>query len=155
MNDDKRLPDDALLPRDTRRSLPIALLRAREAVMSRFHPVLAEQDVTEQQWRVIRVLAEENPLDATELAERACILAPSLTRILRSLEDRGLIVRERDQLDGRRLLLSLSAKGMEIIYAVSPASKDVYADLEARYGRKRLDDLLDMLGDLAALKTDQ
>jgi len=53
------------------------------------------------------------------------------------------------------LLLSLSAKGMEIIYAVSPASKDVYADLEARYGRKRLDDLLDMLGDLAALKTDQ
>lgn len=155
MNDDKRLPDDALLPRDTRRSLPIALLRAREAVMSRFRPVLAEQDVTEQQWRVIRVLAEENPLDATELAERACILAPSLTRILRSLEDRGLIVRERDQLDGRRLLLSLSAKGMEIIYAVSPASKDVYADLEARYGRKRLDDLLDMLGDLAALKTDQ
>ncbi|MBI1619367.1 homoprotocatechuate degradation operon regulator HpaR [Aquamicrobium zhengzhouense] len=155
MNDDKRLPDDALLPRDTRRSLPIALLRAREAVMSRFRPVLAEQDVTEQQWRVIRVLAEENPLDATELAERACILAPSLTRILRSLEERGLIVRERDQLDGRRLLLSLSAKGMEIIYAVSPASKDVYADLEARYGRKRLDDLLDMLGDLAALKTDQ
>src|SRR5262245_55114576 len=80
------LPDDALLPRDTRRALPIALLRAREAVMARFRPILAAHDVTEQQWRVIRVLGEESPLDASEVAERACVLAPSLTRIIRALD---------------------------------------------------------------------
>lgn len=149
---DRKIPDDALLPSDTHRSLPIALLRAREAVMAQFRPVLAKQDVTEQQWRVIRVLAEASALDATELAERACILAPSLTRILRSLEERGVIARNRDQVDGRRLLLSLTPKGFDIIHAVSPSSKRVYADLETRYGRERLDQLLDLLGELAALK---
>lgn len=155
MKENRKLPDDALLPRDTRRSLPIALLRAREAVMARFRPVLQSQDVTEQQWRVIRVLAEQSPLDATELADRACILAPSLTRIIRSLEERGLILRERDHGDGRRILLSLSEKGLEIIYNVSPASRAVYADLEQRYGRDRIEALLEMLSDLAALKQEE
>ena len=50
--------EDTLLPLDTRRSLPIALLRARETVMHRFRPLLASHDLTEQQWRVIRVLGE-------------------------------------------------------------------------------------------------
>ena len=74
--------EDTLLPLDTRRSLPIALLRARETVMHRFRPLLASHDLTEQQWRVIRVLGETSPLDASDVAERACILAPSLTRII-------------------------------------------------------------------------
>ena len=83
---------DTLLPRDTRRALPIALLRAREAVMARFRPILQARDVTEQQWRVIRVLGEESPLDASEVADRACVLAPSLTRIIKALEERALII---------------------------------------------------------------
>ncbi|MGO4834713.1 homoprotocatechuate degradation operon regulator HpaR, partial [Rhizobiaceae sp. 2RAB30] len=102
------LPEDTLLPRDTRRSLPIALLRAREAVMGRFRPMLAAHDVTEQQWRVIRVLGETSPLDATEVADRACVLAPSLTRIIKALEDRALITRERDANDGRRAMLAIA-----------------------------------------------
>ena len=57
--------------------------------MARFRPILAARDVTEQQWRVIRVLGEESPLDASEAADRACVLAPSLTRIIKALEDRG------------------------------------------------------------------
>src|SRR6187402_330172 len=101
------LPKDALLPRDTRRALPIALLKARETVMARFRPILAARDVTEQQWRVIRVLGEESPLDASEAAERACVLAPSLTRIIKALEDRRLITRERDSADGRRISLAI------------------------------------------------
>ena len=40
-------------------SLPMALLRAREAVMRRFRPGLRCHGVTEQQWRVLRALAEE------------------------------------------------------------------------------------------------
>lgn len=61
---------------ETRRTLPIALLRAREAVMERFRPVLNSHDITEQQWRVIRVLQEHGATDASKLAELACILPP-------------------------------------------------------------------------------
>src|SRR5262245_61859399 len=73
---------------ERRRSLTIGLLRAREAVMSHFRPILAAHDVTEQQWRVIRVLFEAGTLDASEVADKASILAPSLTRMIRSLEER-------------------------------------------------------------------
>ena len=74
-----------------RRSLTIALLRARETVMSHFRPILAAHDVTEQQWRVLRVLAESGTLDVTELADKASLLAPSLTWIIKTLDERGLI----------------------------------------------------------------
>lgn len=139
-------------PRDRRRSLAIGLLKAREAVMSHFRPILADHDVTEQQWRVIRALSEAGTLDATEVAEKAFILAPSLTRMLRSLEERGFITRHKDKDDGRRVLLRLAPAGQAIIDEVMPDSLRVYADIDARFGAKRTEQLLDMLEELAALK---
>lgn len=140
----------ALLPQNTRRSLPMSLLRAREAVMSRFRPILAQHDVTEQQWRVIRVLGEQSPLDATELAERASILAPSLTRIIKGLEDRQLITRGKVADDGRRVLLTIAPKGSLLIDAVAPLSSAIYNDVEQRFGAERYELLLDLLEELVA-----
>lgn len=145
------MQEDTLLPRDIRRSLPISLLRAREAVMRRFRPMLARHDVTEQQWRVIRVLGEGIRYDASELAERASILAPSLTRIIKALEDRDLITRDRDDGDGRRVVLAITSKGVALIREVTPESRAIYAELERRYGVEKIDRLLDMLNDLVDL----
>ncbi|AOF88594.1 homoprotocatechuate degradation operon regulator, HpaR [Sinorhizobium sp. RAC02] len=152
MNNPKKTKDTT--PRERRRSLAIGLLKAREAVMSHFRPILADHDVTEQQWRVLRALSEAGQLDATEVAEKAFILAPSLTRMLRSLEERGLITREKDEADGRRVLLALAPAGQAVIDEVMPDSRRVYADIDARFGAKRVDALLDMLEELAALKLD-
>jgi homoprotocatechuate degradation regulator HpaR len=135
-----------------RRSLAIGLLRAREAVMSHFRPMLAAHDVTEQQWRVIRALAEAGTLDATEVAEKAFILAPSLTRMIRSLEERGFVTRHKDRADGRRVLLELAPAGRAIIDEVMADSRRIYADIYARFGAERLENLLDMLDELATLK---
>lgn len=146
------LPTDARMPSETSRSLPIALLRAREAVMVRFRPILAAHGVTEQQWRVLRVLGERGPLDASELAERSCLLAPSLTRMIRHLEERGLIARARNESDGRRAMLSITGRGLDLIAGVAPESRQIYETIERRFGSDRLRDLLDLLGDLAALE---
>ena len=150
--DDTLLPNDTLLPRDARSALPIALLRARETLMGRFRPILAARDITEQQWRVIRVLGQESPLDASEVAERACVLAPSLTRIIKALEGRALISRERDHGDGRRLSLAITPAGIAMIREVTPETQAVYAELEESYGRDRIEHLLDILSELAELK---
>jgi homoprotocatechuate degradation regulator HpaR len=144
-----KIPQDALLPRNTRRSLPIALLRAREALMSHFRPMLAEHDITEQQWRVIRILAEAGTVDASEMANRAFILAPSLTRIIRSLEERGIISKAKDDNDGRRVLLQITSAGMAIIEEVAPESRLIYDRLERRFGRQKIEQLLDMLDEVA------
>lgn len=143
---------DRLLPRDTRRSLPIALLRAREAVMMHFRPMLARRDITEQQWRVIRVLAQAGQMDASELADSAFILAPSLTRILKSIEERGLVARSKDVDDGRRVILEITQAGRDLINDVTPDSRAIYARIEQAYGKERIDALLDMLDDLAEIE---
>ena len=74
-------------------SLPMALLRAREAVMRRFRPGLRRHGVTEQQWRVLRALAHSGPMEVTELASATFLLPPSLSRILPDMETRALIRR--------------------------------------------------------------
>jgi homoprotocatechuate degradation regulator HpaR len=138
--------------RRRRRSLAMGLLRAREAVMSHFRPILADHDVTEQQWRVMRVLSEEGTLDATEVADKASILAPSLTRMIRSLEERGFITKHKDKADGRRVLLQVTAAGQAVIEAVMPESLKAYREIDARFGAERVEQLIDMLEELARLK---
>ncbi|MEZ5811214.1 MAG: homoprotocatechuate degradation operon regulator HpaR [Rhizobiaceae bacterium] len=137
------------IPLETRRSLPIALLRAREAVMAGFRPVLARHGVTEQQWRVLRVLSEVGkPLDASNLASHASILPPSLTRILKVLGERKLVTVLRDRGDGRRVLVEITDAGEELIREVAPESREIYADLERRFGEDKIALLLAMLDDL-------
>ncbi|GAA2847106.1 MarR family transcriptional regulator [Aminobacter aminovorans] len=136
----------------TRRSLPMSLLRAREVVMAQFRPILAQHGVSEQQWRVIRVLGEQSPLDATELAERASILAPSLTRIIKALEERKLITRGKVEGDGRRVMLSIAPKGQVLISEVSPESSAIYDEVQRRIGHERYEQLLDLLEGLIDLE---
>lgn len=140
--------------RDTRHALPMALLRAREAVMTRFRPMLAAHDINEQQWRVIRVLGEVDSLDASEVALRANILAPSLTRMIKAMTERGLIERARDSSDGRRVMLSIAPKGRDLLAAVAPDSAAIYRQLEAEYGPERTAHLIDLLIALAELNAD-
>jgi homoprotocatechuate degradation regulator HpaR len=126
----------------------MALLRAREAVMARFRPLLAAHDVTEQQWRVIRVLGESGPLDATEVASRCCILKPSLTRIIRALAQRKLIIRRKDDDDARRLVLDATPKAREMITSMMPEINAVYDTLEHEFGKDRLEQVLVILEEL-------
>lgn len=126
----------------TGRTLPMALLRARELVMERFRPMLHRHGVTEQQWRVLRVLDEAEAMDASELAQGASILAPSLSRILKALEARGLIELGKDPGDGRRTVIRLTEAGAAFLAAVAPESAAIYDEIEALAGRGRIERLV-------------
>lgn len=116
--------------------------------MERFRPMLAANGVSEQQWRVLRVLEENGPLEAGELAARASVLAPSLTRMLRAMEERGLVRRERVAGDARRIAVTIADKGRRLIKKLSPERTAIYADIERRFGPERLELLLDLLEQL-------
>jgi homoprotocatechuate degradation regulator HpaR len=131
--------------RDFSRSLPMSLLRAREAVMRQFRPSLRDHGLTEQQWRILRALASTDTIEVTELAQLAFLLGPSLSRILRDLEARGLVERRVAKADQRRGLLSISAKGLKLIETVAPSSEAIYASITRRYGARRLGELQEML----------
>ena len=130
-------------------SLPMALLRAREATMRWFRPHLATHGLTEQRWRVLRVLTStDGLLDVGQVAERTFLLAPSLSRILADLESLGLVHRVADTVDRRRTLLSLTNDGRHLVTRVAPESESIYGRIEERFGAERLDALLADLRDL-------
>src|ERR1700739_1616731 len=131
--------------REFSRSLPMSLLRAREAVMRQFRPSLRNHGLTEQQWRILRALAAVDAIEVTELAHVAFLLGPSLSRILRDLEARHLIERRVAKADLRRAMVSISAKGLKLIEAVAPSSEAIYAAMTKRYGARKLAELQEML----------
>jgi len=129
-------------------SLPMSLLIAREAVMSRFTPVLREYGLSPQQWRVMRVLVESSQaIDATELSKRCYLMMPSLTRILRSMEQRDLITRSPDKKDHRRLLVSITPSGKELHNELTPYNAARFADIERIVGREKLEQLHQLLSE--------
>ncbi|MFY1708641.1 homoprotocatechuate degradation operon regulator HpaR [Tritonibacter scottomollicae] len=135
----------------TDRSLPIALLRARERVMGPIRHLLSDVDLTEQQWRVLRVVQESGPIDPTQIADRACLLLPSLTRILQKLEEKGLINRVRDEADRRRQVITLTAAGDTVIEENIDASLELIERTREKMGPDRYEALLDLLNDLCEL----
>ncbi|WP_420012337.1 homoprotocatechuate degradation operon regulator HpaR [Tateyamaria sp.] len=132
----------------TSRSLPIALIRAREGVMLPIRDMLGETGITEQQWRVLRVLSEYGRLDAKTLADRSSLLFPSLTRIATTLRGKGLITQERDGVDRRRQFIEITAAGQKIIDDNAGHSAQIVAELKAKLGAEDYETLLDLLARL-------
>ena len=132
-------------------ALPIALLRAREAVMIRFRPMLARNGVTEQQWRVLRAIQENKNVDATKLSEWCCLLMPSLSRILRTMESDGLITRTRATDDARRQSVELTADGKALFEKIAPQSEAIYAEIEQALTKDRVSEMVNGLRTMMSL----
>ena len=129
-------------------SLPMALLRAREAVMRHFRASLREYNITEQQWRVLRALTTVDKIEVTDLARATYLLSPSLSRILRHLEQEQYITRHTVASDQRRSVVSIAPRGLELIAVVSPDSESIYGKIADLYGAEKLALLQDMLREL-------
>lgn len=132
----------------TARSLPISLIRAREGVMAPFRDMLSETGITEQQWRVLRVLSEHGSLDTTTLADRASLLFPSLTRMATTMRNKGLITQTRDESDRRRQLIAITDAGQKIIDDRAEQSAQIVAGFRATLGDDNYEQLLDLLAQL-------
>lgn len=135
--------------------LPQHLLRAREAVMAYFRPVLNSYGLTEQQWRILRLLDDRGEMEAGVIADLACILSPSLTGILVRMEKAGLIHRRRDTVDSRRLIVSVSEEGRALTRRIAPMSESCYEQIESYFGRDMLEQLIGLLSELEKLPAPQ
>lgn len=121
-----------------RHSLAGTLLAAREAVMAPLRPQLQAANVTEQQWRVLRVLDGHESIDAAGLAQAALLHAPSVSRILKELTERGLVVRGTDPDDARRSMVAITDAGRALIADTAAHTLAVIDDYGRAFGRERL-----------------
>jgi len=113
------------------------LIEAKEAVIAPLRPILREHNITEPQWRVLRVVNDRAPTDATGIAEVCLLHAPSVTRILQDLEARKLVIRTPDPHDRRRSLITLSDEGRAIVKQTSRAMVRILREYAARFGPER------------------
>lgn len=133
-------------------SLALACLRGREAVVSNFSPILHELDVTEQQWRVIRISYEYDQILFAELCRLSCIHKVSMARIIQALSDRGWVVKERSDTDLRAYTVALTNEGRKIADKAVIQMQGIYDDLFERYGKKKAELLIEMLKDLEKIR---
>lgn len=135
-----------------RQSLTLALLQAREAAMSFFRPSLNEHGLTEQQWRIIRILEQHGELEIYQLAELACILKPSMTGVLVRMEAAGMVHRRKAEQDQRRVLITLADKGKASFESMSQCMEANYQRLQDQFGEEKFQMLLGLLDDLKSIK---
>ena len=144
---------------DFSRSLPMMLYRTLDLVMPRFRQIFNEFGLTEQQWRVLRVLWGQGATALNDLARLTLIPAPSLVGVVDRLERDGLVTRRRSDSDRRKVFIESTSAGMALKYKVGPEVDKAYAALRKSVDAARWDELIDALDDFvhvgqASLKDD-
>ena len=136
------------------RSLPMMLYRALDAVMPRFRRIFNEFGLTEQQWRVLRVLWEEEEIAFRTLSDLTLIPAPSLVGVVDRLANQGLVGRHRSEQDRRNVFVFATDAGKELHGKVRPRVDAAYVELRSSIDEREWDELIDGLERIAALETD-
>ncbi len=126
--------------------------------MAHTRPGLRDQGLSDQQWRVLRVLGEDHGnggsgVETGRIAREAFIIGPSLSGVLTRMERDGLIQRQRDPSDQRRTVVSATTLGLSRVNTLSQTIEAHYAWMEQHLGKPKLQQLYALLDEVIALET--
>lgn len=91
--------------------LCFALYSAQLALNKLYRKLLKELDLTYPQYLVLLVLWERDNLTVSEIGERLYLDYPTLTPLLKRLEQQGLLTRQRSDIDERQVYIRLTDAG--------------------------------------------
>jgi homoprotocatechuate degradation regulator HpaR len=131
-----------------RRNLPLVMLQAREHVIAHFRPILNAHGITEQQWRIVRLLLDTGPLEPHKIGELCRLSSPSLAGVLSRMENIGFVQRKRLADDQRRLLVSLTPRSRALASRMAPLIEAAYARIEDSLGKEFAEDFYRVLDEL-------
>ena len=132
-------------------SLPMMLYRALDVVMPRFRRIFNEFGLTEQQWRVLRVLWETEEIAFRKLSDITLIPAPSLVGVIDRLAKQRLVDRRRSETDRRNVFVFATNEGKALHRRVRPRVDEAYADLRGSIDETDWNQLIDSLERIASL----
>lgn len=116
---------------------------------------LKAYDISPEQWSVLYHIADREGMLQKEIAERTGKDRPTVTRILDSLESKGLIVKKAGTEDRRSVHVYSTEKGKELADAAAPMENEVKQELESMLGTEAYDQMLRLLGRLDRLTEDR
>ena len=113
-------------------TLPMQLYRTLDAIMPEYRNLFAKNNLTEQQWRILRVLWAKNNISVVNLSEQTLLPAPSLVGILDRLVKKNLINRKRSNKDRRQVQVMLTKEGQKLQEFVAPSVLAIHIKLRAK-----------------------
>lgn len=122
---------------------------AERRITRRVERILGGSDVSIDQWRVLRYLADGNGHPMSAVARYAMVPAPSLTKIVDRLVERGLVHRRIDEGDRRKVLIFISPRGEEVHAAVDATVRQEELSIIEQVGADDGARLLAFLGRMA------
>ena len=108
-------------------SLPMLLYKALDEIMPDYRALFSKHGLTEQQWRVLRVLWDKDHLTPKEIAVETLLPPPSLVGILDRLEKKGLVTRLRAVNDRRQVHVKPTALARNLQSKVMPEVAVIHA----------------------------
>ena len=90
------------------------LYSASKEVVRRYTPLLKPFNLTYTQYITMMALWENKSLDVKTLGELLFLDSGTLTPLLKKLEEKGLVLRQKANKDGRQLIVSLTQKGRDL-----------------------------------------
>ena len=94
--------------------LCFALYAASRAAQGAYREALSDLDITYLHWLVLLVLWEQDGRTVGELGDRLRLDSGTLSPLLRRMEQRGLVTRQRPEGDNRRVIVRLTDEGREL-----------------------------------------
>jgi homoprotocatechuate degradation regulator HpaR len=118
------------------KSLPMMLYRTLDVLIPKYRAVFKQHDISETQWRILRVLWEHESCGAAELAESALLPASSLVGVIDRLIAKSLVQRTPSENDRRKVEVRLTKKGRALLPKITPEIDALYKDLQSSCDHK-------------------
>ena len=96
------------------KQLCFPLYAASKEVIRKYKPFLDEINMTYTQYITMLVLWEHNNINVKELGEKLFLDSGTLTPLLKTLEQKGYLKRNRSSEDERNLIVSLTNEGIKL-----------------------------------------
>ena len=128
----------------------VTLFRTVDVIRGDFERALAKEDITLQQFNVLRILRGSHPeaLPTLEIAERMIERAPGITRLLDRLEEAGFVSRKRCREDRRRVLCTITPAGLAALARTEGPLREIGRKRIGRLSKADLTKLIELLDQL-------
>jgi len=131
--------------KDLSRYLAYLLASAHRSMRIGLSHSIADDEFTEEHWRILRVLSDERGRSMGDLAESVLLNGPALTKNIDKLVSRGVVHRSTDPADNRRVLVMISDFGLETVQRLNDRVDAHHESIEGALGPRRTSQLKRLL----------
>lgn len=128
----------------------VSLLRTADEIKRRLSEVTSREDITPQQYNVLRILrgAGEEGLPTLEIGKRMIERSPGITRLIDRMEKKGLVERNRSGSDRRCIPCRITAHGQQVLHRLEQPISELQNHIDAHMSSDQLNTLIDLLDEM-------